>query len=713
MGKSTAALFLLSLLTLFCSTVVFAECSLSEATRTYELNDPGGLTKNEGPVITLENSRIVVEVAPEGGGNIMRFADKAKTRNPFHRLDDNFSNTGQWKALPYTYCIDERGPKRAAVTFIGGGTLTPSDRPGQPKPESTDLKIERTMSIDGDSTRLRVDVTITNVGAKTVPDFRYMVHSLYSYKVLPGANVYAYAPVDGKIQLFDHERIVKGNYLASIATDKHPFKRWSFPGEMVYKGRYSAEGWLAMYCDSGYSYLFYDPAQFDYVSFWSGTHPAEWLVLEPTTKGIELKPGQSTSFSYSLACDARDMPFKGRTLVNDPPMAPAEAVQGTTVPFAVRITTVRDTPEPVKVTFTVKQKKRTVLEQVVTGEAKPFLYKDLSASATLPATLKAGKYSWTATDADGTKLGSGTIEVITATEADKRAKARAIAGKDDGVFPTATWANNIGMQFVRIPAGEFLMGSAKDDPQAQPDELPQHKVRITRAFMMAKYEVTIEQFQKFAPGHRNFADPYHHLLKIDTNGEGMPVIISHNTLAADDFIKWLNENDKTKPAGWEYRLPTEAEWEYAARGPQNFRYPWGNSWDSSRCLFGDQHLAFDNRTPAADGKDPIITIKAVGSYSPQGDSPFGVCDMAGGVWEWCMDFYDPEFYRHSPVNDPVNLPEVKDNIYGEGSERVKHVLRGGSWTSIAADCRATYRYVPGSTHNPTIGIRVVLAPVRK
>ena len=152
-----------------------------------------------------------------------------------------------------------------------------------------------------------------------------------------------------------------------------------------------------------------------------------------------------------------------------------------------------------------------------------------------------------------------------------------------------------------------------------------------------------------------------------------------------------------KPTGWAYRLPAEAEWEYAGRGKERREWAWGNDWDGSRCNFADKHseLAWADR----EADDGYPRTAPVGRYSPKGDTPLGLCDMTGNVWEWCQDWFDAAYYQASPVNDPVNA-----------DAKAKRVERGGSWAFTPDYCRAAFRMglEPAASYD-TLGFRVVLA----
>jgi formylglycine-generating enzyme required for sulfatase activity len=214
-----------------------------------------------------------------------------------------------------------------------------------------------------------------------------------------------------------------------------------------------------------------------------------------------------------------------------------------------------------------------------------------------------------------------------------RPKAERIARNEKG-FWEAVFPNNITM--VYIPEGEFTIGSPVGEGDA--DEHPAHKVRLA-GFWIGKTEVTFGQYDRFCAetGRESAAD--------EGWGRGNRPVIYVSWNDARDFCSWLG-----KKTGLKFRLPSEAEWEKAARD----LYPWGTH-------SPDATLANCN-------KDNMKT-RPVGSY-PLGASPYGVLDLAGNVWEWMADWYDPGFYQKSPRENPQG-PET-------GSERV---VRGGCWAN--------------------------------
>jgi formylglycine-generating enzyme required for sulfatase activity len=201
-----------------------------------------------------------------------------------------------------------------------------------------------------------------------------------------------------------------------------------------------------------------------------------------------------------------------------------------------------------------------------------------------------------------------------------------------------------GGKMVWVPAGAFLMGTADGGPLFA-NAAPVHKVRITRGFWLGKYEVTNAQWQRY-------------LKEI-----GAPAGVGDYYPAWD--VSWKDAGAYCRHYG--LSLPTEAQWEYAAAGPETRQFPWGNDWDPQKCC------NFNNRSRTG-------TTWPVGSF-PQGASWCGALDMAGNVWQWCQDWFDPGYYAKSPPADPPG-PE-------KGEYRV---LRGGSWDlSLSDDFRCACR----------------------
>ena len=233
----------------------------------------------------------------------------------------------------------------------------------------------------------------------------------------------------------------------------------------------------------------------------------------------------------------------------------------------------------------------------------------------------------------------------------------------------------INMDFVLIPAGPFLMGSDKaKDSQASDDELPQHTVTLGN-YYIGKFEVTNEQWAIFAQAiNRSFSVPdnkaKHPVVNIDW----------HDAMA---FCEWLS-----RESGRTVTLPSEAEWEKAARGTDGRIYPWGNDAPT-------KDLLNFNRT--------VSDTTPVGQYSPKGDSPFGCADMAGNVWEWTRSL---ENFKY-----PYVAGDGRENL--QAGEDMRRVVRGGSWYNVDRLVRAAVRvrFVPTS-RNVIRGLRVVLsAPV--
>jgi formylglycine-generating enzyme required for sulfatase activity len=246
--------------------------------------------------------------------------------------------------------------------------------------------------------------------------------------------------------------------------------------------------------------------------------------------------------------------------------------------------------------------------------------------------------------------------------------------QEQAKFPN--FKNSAGLEMMLVPSGVFLMGSS--GPGAPPNEQPEIRTMLSY-FYMSRFPVTNEQYERFDPSHRSKRAPW--------ADDSHPVIYV-SSIEAIKFCMWLNTREKRK-----YRLPTEAEWEYAARGTEGRVFPWGaklNRGDLAN--FADCNTTFPWR--AADIDDGYAQTSPVATY-PKGASPFGIEDMAGNVWEWCMDYF--EGYKG---NDRIN-PRGPLN----GTRRI---YRGGSWKSRASSLRGAARNfnMPDYSSND-VGFRIV------
>ena len=236
------------------------------------------------------------------------------------------------------------------------------------------------------------------------------------------------------------------------------------------------------------------------------------------------------------------------------------------------------------------------------------------------------------------------------------------------------------MELIRIPAGEFLMGSNKKvDKQAHDDELPQHRLRLPE-YYIGKSPVTVAQFRAFVQ-----QSGYQPEDKDSLKGKSNHPVVRVTWHEAIAFCEWLSQ--KTTHT---FSLPSEAEWEKAARGTDGRIYPWGNRFDKNRCNMEESGIK--TTTPA-------------GKYSPWGDSPFGCADMAGNVWEWTRSLWGkdsetPEFKY------PYDFDGERENL--EVGDGVARVLRGGSFPNITWNVRCAYRdWDYPIFRNLSMGFRVV------
>jgi len=318
-----------------------------------------------------------------------------------------------------------------------------------------------------------------------------------------------------------------------------------------------------------------------------------------------------------------------------------------------------------------------------------------------------------------------------------------LAGSETPTSVPRIITNSIGMNLVEIPAGEFRMGAEEDhadtlkrfpysDPKWLESEVPQHLVRITKPFFIGQYEVTLKEFQTFCQEMKYKIEPeredgpgggYVYGDRIepnrfrpwDPNAQKMQLnhpMIYASWIDAVAFCDWLSKKEKKI-----YRLPTEAEWEYACRAGSESRYSFGdepedltqfgNAADASaKHSMPNTVIAKFDKGKKTDAtipfpylvrRDRYVWTSPVGNFKP---NKFGLYDMHGNAWEWCSDWYSEKYYEDSPVDDP------------QGPKRgASRVLRGGDCRAAAVSLRCACRQeaLP-SSRKLRSGFRVVRLP---
>lgn len=254
---------------------------------------------------------------------------------------------------------------------------------------------------------------------------------------------------------------------------------------------------------------------------------------------------------------------------------------------------------------------------------------------------------------------------------------------------------------IKIPAGEFIMGSSPAQikeafklcksyfkiciPSWYGDEAPQHKVYLD-AYLIDKHEVTLERYTACVKAGK-CTEP----MKLEYCNWGRSDRVKHpiNCLTWDEakaFCEWDGK-----------RLPTEAEWEKAARGTDGRIFPWGDQWNPANANYCDSSCGVtwrdENNTDSYSMSAPVESF-------PKGASPYGVMDMAGNVLEWTADWYDEKYYSVSPLRNPK----------GPASGKI-HVIRGGSWMRAPSELRTASRgrHGPSSRHD-VAGMRCAKSP---
>ena len=263
----------------------------------------------------------------------------------------------------------------------------------------------------------------------------------------------------------------------------------------------------------------------------------------------------------------------------------------------------------------------------------------------------------------------------------------------------------LGLEFVYIAGGYFDMGCGLSVDECSQGSDPRHEVYVD-GFWMGRYEVTIEQFMRFLDAVKD--SDLEERLHISLEGEGVfkkgyfgrTVIHSYSDLkkmnmtnhpvsnvswfGAKALASWLR-----RKLGYNFRLPTEAEWEYACRGGHSY-FEFGTAtgiWSTSNTAnYTSEKNIYHN-----------VQSFPVGSFPP---NPLGLYDLSGNVWEWCEDWFDESFYTYSPVQNPYN-----------SKEETYRVIRGGAYDSVKKGLRCSFR----NKHWPdfrsrNVGFRLVIAP---
>lgn len=243
------------------------------------------------------------------------------------------------------------------------------------------------------------------------------------------------------------------------------------------------------------------------------------------------------------------------------------------------------------------------------------------------------------------------------------------------------------MKLVLVPAGEFWRGSADGDEQGEPDERPRRKLRISRPFYIGAYEVTQEEYERVMGENPSWFCPSgpgrDRVAEADTRRHPVDMVSWDDAV---EFCRRLSQLPEEKGDSRVYRLPTEAEWEYAARGGTTTRYCTGDTITARDANVNEGPRTLDSRLHGM--------TRPVGSYKP---NAFGLHDVHGNVWEWCADWYAADYYEHAPAADPTGP--------ATGTGRV---VRGGEWSHAARYCRSANRDFTRATRRDLgNGIRVV------
>ncbi|WP_206028409.1 formylglycine-generating enzyme family protein [Thalassoroseus pseudoceratinae] len=312
------------------------------------------------------------------------------------------------------------------------------------------------------------------------------------------------------------------------------------------------------------------------------------------------------------------------------------------------------------------------------------------------------------------------------------------------------------MKFVSVASGEYVRGFESSNQRERHfaivhqysnsqnfgNEKPSHRVKISKGFAIAATEVTVAQFRKFVeatnhktdaeknggalgcfPDERDYVDRFHKSPEITWRTPGFEQSDEHPVVCvswndANAFCQWLSKED-----GQKYRLPSEAEWEYACRAGKSTWYSWGEdpdlAYEHGNVADGALEAAQPKTTQyqravrlGADEGDGVVFTAKVGSYRP---NPWGLFDMHGNVWEWCQDRWASDEYeryfdgvprqkrKDVVVTDPVFLEKTEQHEFGDWRS-----IRGGGWTCAPAAVRCSIRtFAEAADATVYTGFRIV------
>ncbi len=257
-----------------------------------------------------------------------------------------------------------------------------------------------------------------------------------------------------------------------------------------------------------------------------------------------------------------------------------------------------------------------------------------------------------------------------------------------GAAPEPLLTNSAGIELVLVPAGRFPMGSPEEEG-GEPSERPRREVEVRRPFYLGRFPVTQDEYERVMGTNPSW-------FRAGGRGAGARDGVEDTTRFPVESVSWHDAREfcrrLSRSEGREYRLPTEAEWEYACRAGTETAFCFGDGLTSAEANFdGSYPYGGADRGPFLARPAPVGAFPA---------NAWGLHDLHGNVWEWCADGYDENYYENGPAQDPPGPAEAAEG---------RRVVRGGSWNDGGRDCRSANRNaVDPDTRGNDIGFRIVL-----